>query len=97
MVNHFAIDSVSRDRHLGKIDQQISEQDLLGSSGRNGRESDTPAMLNMLPKLALVAIKTYFSVFAKVVRPSRTPCTRTPRSFPSKTISAASLATSTAL
>ena len=30
-------------------------------------------MLNMLPKLALVAMKTYFSVLAKVARPSRTP------------------------
>ena len=30
-------------------------------------------MLNMLPKLALVAMKTYFSVLAKVMRPSCTP------------------------
>ena len=53
-------------------------------------------MLNMLPKLALVAMKTYFIVLAKVARPSRTPRSRTPRSFSSRTKSAASLATSTA-
>ena len=38
-------------------------------------------MLNMLPKLALVAMKTYFRVLAKVMRPSCTPCTRTSRSL----------------
>ena len=47
-------------------------------------------MLNMFPKLALVAMKTYFRVLANVVRPSL-------RSFSSSTISAASLATSAAV
>jgi len=54
-------------------------------------------MLNMFPKFALVAMNTYFSVLAKVFLPARIPSTRTPRSFSSKTISAASLATSMAL
>ena len=43
------------------------------SSGRNGRNSDAPAIENMLPKLALVAMKTYLRVFANVVRPPSTP------------------------
>ena len=54
-------------------------------------------MLNIFPKLALVAIKTYLRVFAKVVRPSLTPSISTPRSFSSNTISAAPLATSAAV
>ena len=54
-------------------------------------------MLNIFPKFALVAIKTYLSVLAKVVRPSLTPSISTPRSFSSNTISAASLATSAAV
>ncbi len=69
----------------------------LGSNGKNGRMSDTPAMLNMFPKLALVAMNTYLRVLAKVALPSRTPSTKTPRSFSSKTMSAASFATSTAV
>ena len=81
----------------GKSVSRLVSRICFGNNGRNGRNSDAPAMLNMLPKLALVAMKTYFSVFANVVRPSRTPCTRTPRSFSSRTMSAASLATSTAL
>ena len=81
----------------GKSVSRLVSRICLGSSGRNGRNSDAPAMLNMLPKLALVAMNTYFSVLAKVIRPSRTPCASTPRSFSSSTMSAASLATSTAL
>ena len=54
-------------------------------------------MLTMLPKFALVVMKTYLSVLANVRRPIRTPCARTPRSCSSNTMSAASLATSTAL
>jgi len=69
----------------------------LGSNGRNGIKSDIHAMLNMFPKFALVAINTYLSVFANVVRPSFTPSIRTLRSFSSNTISAASLATSAAV
>ena len=36
-------------------------------------DKDTPARLNMFPKLALVAMNTYLSVLANVARPSRTP------------------------
>jgi hypothetical protein len=53
-------------------------------------------MLNMLPKFALVAIRTYLSVLANVMRPSRTPSISTSRFFSSKTISATCFATSTA-
>src|SRR5476649_1249327 len=41
-----------------------------GNNGRYGRKSDAAAMLNMLPKLALVAMKTYLSVLANVIRRS---------------------------
>ena len=43
----------------------------MGSIGRKGMNSEAPAMLNILPKLALVVTKTYFSVLAKVVRPCK--------------------------
>src|SRR5450631_1666114 len=57
----------------GKSVIKLVSRICAGNNGRYGRKSDAPAMLNMLPKLALVAMKTYFSVFANVVRPSRTP------------------------
>ena len=38
--------------------------------GRNGRNSDAAAMLNMLPKLELVPITMYFMMLAKLRRPS---------------------------
>ena len=69
-----------------------------GSRGRNFlRKRDAPAMLNMFPKFALVAMKTYFMVFAKVIRPLFTPSISTSRSFSRRTKSAASFATSTPL
>ncbi len=42
----------------------------VGSIGRKGRNSDAPAMLNMLPKLELVPIMMYFMMLANVRRPS---------------------------
>ena len=50
----------------------------------------------MLPKFDDVAISTYLSVLAKIRRPSMTPSASTPRSLSSRTMSAASLATSVA-
>lgn len=69
----------------------------LGTKGRKDKKSEAPAILNMLPKLALVAINMYFIVFANVRRPSITPSESTARSFSRSTMSAASLATSTAV
>ena len=40
-----------------------------GSIGRNDRNSDAPAALNMLPKLLDVPISTYLIVFAKIAPP----------------------------
>jgi hypothetical protein len=68
-----------------------------GNNGRNGRNSDAPAMLNIFPKFALVAIKTYFNVLANVRLPSSTPFANTANSFSSNTKSAASFTTSAAL
>src|ERR1017187_6640421 len=43
----------------------------VGNMGRNGRNSDAAAMLNMLPKLELVLMMMYFMMLAKHRRPSR--------------------------
>src|SRR6266508_3701471 len=63
--------------------------------GRNGRKSDSPAMLNMLPKFELVPMTRYFMTLPKARRPSRMPACRTPSPGSRRMISAASLATST--
>src|SRR4029450_604350 len=69
----------------------------VGSMGKNGRKRNAPAMLNMLPKFELVPINRYFITLPKERRPSRMPAWRTPRSRSSRMMSAASLATSTAV
>ena len=51
----------------------------------------------MFPKFEEVPISTYLIVLAKMRRPSTTPSARTPRSFSSRTTSAASFATSVAV
>ena len=66
----------------------------LGSIGRNDRNVEATAALNMFPKFDDVPMSTYLMVFANVRRPSLTPSASTPRSFSSRTMSAASLATS---
>ena len=89
--------TLSPDRVIaGRSVSMLVSRICLGSSGRNGSSSEAPAMLNMLPKFALVAMSTYFKVLAKVSRPSRMPSTRMSRLFSSSTMSATSLATSTA-
>ena len=45
----------------------------VGSIGKNGRNSDAPAMLNMFPKFELVPISRYFITFAEARRPSMIP------------------------
>ena len=68
----------------------------VGNMGRNGKKSEAPAMLNMLPKLELVPIMMYFKILPKVRRPSITPACTTSRFCSNKIMSAAALATSTA-
>ena len=53
----------------GKSVNKFVSRICVGSRGRKGRKRDAPAMLNIFPKLALVAMKTYFMVLAKVFRP----------------------------
>ncbi len=91
------IDIIGGDSHFRKYVKRFVNSTCLGSRGRNGRNIETPAMLNMLPKLALVAIKTYFMVFANVFLPSIIPWDKTPRSFSISMMSAVAFATSTAL
>jgi len=80
-----------------KIRHQIGSPESAGSNGRKGRKRDAPAMLNMLPKFSAGGHEDILQVLAKVVLPSRTPCTRKqPGLFSRRTISADSLATSTA-
>jgi len=69
LIDQLTIDAVGRDGHLGDIGQQARQENLFRQRGRNGRNREAPAMLNILPKFALVAINTYLSVLAKVVRP----------------------------
>ena len=52
----------------------------MGSIGRNGRIRAAPAMLNMLPKLELAPISTYFDTFTTVLRPATTASRTTDRS-----------------
>ena len=52
----------------------------MAASGRNGSSGAASAMLTMFPKFALVVIEMYFSVLAKVRRPSSTPERNTSRS-----------------
>ncbi|MNL73161.1 hypothetical protein D3C87_1985810 [compost metagenome] len=53
-------------------------------------------MLNMLPKLELMVIRTYLMTLAKLRRPSSTPWCSTARLRSRRMIPAASRATSTA-
>ena len=45
----------------------------VGSIGRNGRNNDAAAMLNMFPKFELVPINRYFIMLPDARRPSRIP------------------------
>ena len=78
-------------------ERKFSSRICGASMGRNDRNIEAPAMLNMLPKLPLMAVRMYLSVLANVTRPSSMPCFKIARSFLSSTKSAASLATSTAV
>ena len=68
----------------------------IGSIGRKGRKALAASTLNILPKLELAVIFTYFTMFPKVFLPSCTPFSSTIRSFSSRMMSALSLAISTA-
>jgi hypothetical protein len=81
----------------GKSVNKLVSRICVGNRGRKGKKRDAPVMLNMFPKLALVAMKTSFMVLAKVFRPPFTPSTSASRLFSSSTISAASFATFAAL
>src|SRR5271157_5919230 len=69
----------------------------LKSGLKNGNKKEAKANVTMLLKFALIVNWMYFIVLKKVFRPSLMPFATTPRSFSSKTMSAASFATSTAL
>ena len=49
-----AIDPLEPNAHLREVVQQIVEQDLIGSSGRNGSTSEASAIDSMLPKFEFV-------------------------------------------
>ena len=54
----------------GRSDRKLLSRICLAASGRKGSSGVASAMLTMLPKLALVVMPMYFSVLAKVRRPS---------------------------
>ena len=64
----------------GMSERKLFSRIWPASSGRNGRKSDTTAMLIMLPRLALVVVSTYLRVLANVRRPSSMPRRMTSRS-----------------
>ena len=76
------ISGISVNKFISKI--------CFGKSGRNDKNNDTPAILNIFPKFALVAMKNLLSVFANVLLPSSTPFASTSKSFSSNTKSVAS-------
>ena len=69
----------------------------LGSIGRKSSTTDARPAETMLPMLDDVAMRTYFTVLAKILRPSTMPSAITPRLLSTSTTSAASLATSVAV
>src|SRR6188768_2291120 len=54
----------------GKSVIKFVSKTCLGSKGRKFNKREAPAMLNIFPKLALLAMKTYFKVLANVILPS---------------------------
>ena len=66
-----------------------------GNIGKNGKNADATAILNMLPKLELEPISTYLLMLPKLRRPSSTPTWIAARLFCKRMMSAAALATST--
>ena len=79
-------------RHVG---EEVVQRNLRGRK-RQERQRRDNAIVTMLPKFALTVIQMYFSVLAKVRRPSSTPYRNTSRSGSSSTTSALARATSTA-
>ena len=69
----------------------------MGVIGKNGTKMLAPSTLNMLPKLLLAPMRTYFRIFANTFRPSTTPDSRTSSDFSRRMMSADSLAMSTAV
>ena len=49
--------------------------------GKNGKNALAHTMEKIFPKLELAVILMYLSMFVNVLRPSRIPCSNTPRSF----------------
>ena len=69
----------------------------LGNIGKNGKNRTAPIILNIFPKFELNHIIIYFIVLPNVFLPSITHSRSSLSHFLTKIISAASLATSTAL
>ena len=49
--------------------------------GKKGKKALAQTMERILPKLELAVILMYLSILVKVFRPSKMPCSSTPRSF----------------
>ena len=57
----------------GMSDKKLLSNTCDANSGKKGKKMDAAAMLNMLPKLALMVARMYFKVLANVDRPSSMP------------------------
>ncbi len=75
---------VGRDGELAGVVEQVVEQQLRGSSGKNDSRTEAAPALRMLPKLLDVPISTYLIVLAKIRRPSAMPSATTSRLFSSR-------------
>lgn len=89
--------AIGGDGHGASIGQEVVQQDLLRQQRQEGKEERRARHAHYVAEVRARGDDTHFSVLAKVRRPSRTPRARTPRSWSNSTMSAASLATSTAL
>ena len=49
--------------------------------GKNGKNALAHTIEKILPKLELAVILMYLSIFVNVLRPSKIPCSNTPKSF----------------
>ena len=90
--------TLSQGRTMHKMSySRFSSKICTEVTGKNGKKALAQTMERMLPKLELAVILMYLSILVKVLRPSKIPCSSTPRSFWSSTTSAASFAASTAV
>jgi hypothetical protein len=87
------VDVVGWDVCLGRVADQVIEQDLAGQHRQEGEEQRRPGHAQHVAEVELIPIRMYLSVLADVRLPSRTPCAIVDRLGWRRTMSAAARAT----